>query len=144
MLNLPGSKRILKPKDLPATSVAETLNQLPLGVFKTSPEGKLQYTNRFLSGLLQAGDPVRNQEAESLRRQIVQQTKRCTSSGEASTEKHTRAGRPPLRIRAFPVRGELEQSNGAVGLVEYVSSAGGSRSKLEKKISELSIFCELS
>lgn len=144
MLNLPGSDRILGSRDPAASGIGESLNQLPLGVFQSSPEGKLQYLNRFLSGLLEAGDAEQDQEAESLRRHIGEQIKRCVLSGEASAEQHMHSSRPPLLIRTFPVRGESERSNGVVGLVEYASNASGSRSKLEKKISELSIFCELS
>jgi signal transduction histidine kinase len=116
------------------------LDQLPLGVFKSSSEEELVYVNRFLSRLLEESTL---KEGQSLKHQISRQVKACVASSEPLSVRVTDFENSNLFIRIFPVRDEAEKMVGAVGWVEDVSNMTNLHSNLQKKINELSILCEL-
>jgi signal transduction histidine kinase len=144
MSNAAQRDRILPKAHSDLSSLRDILDQLPLGVFQTSPDGKIEYANSFLSRLLEAYDGEGTQKSESLRHRICQQARNCILSQGPLTGRLARSWNPDLFLRVFPIKDERRNPEGVVGLVEDISSMVRSRSKLEKKINELSILCELS
>ncbi len=119
------------------------LDQVPLGIFLGTPEGGLEYANRCLSKLIQADDPRRARHAESVGHQIHEAVRYCAHSGKPQLTESAHPDGTNLSIRVFPTGGEAGKATRVVGLVEDVSAVVQSQSKLERKIGELSILCEL-
>lgn len=143
MPKTPGSKSVLKDEDSRLIGLSKRLDQLPLGMFLSSPKGELEYTNRFMSELITADDAPANPRADSVGHQLHEVIRYCALSGKPQLMKSTHPEGADLSIRVFPMTDEAGRVFGVVGLVENLSSAAWSQSKLEKKISELSILCEL-
>lgn len=119
------------------------LDELPLGLFKSSSGGELEYANKFLSRWMEEDERIKPEVGGSLRDQILEQVKECLASGRPSWAKIRAFANSNLIIRAFPIKEKTEEWSGVVGLIEDVSSMINPQLNLEKKINELSILCEL-
>lgn len=143
MRNLIASNTIFQTAKSGFKDLEGFLDEIPLGVFKASSEGKLEYVNRFLLRLLE-GETVNIPKAgESLKHQISEQVKGCVVSGRSSSVRVRYSENSGLIVRVFPVKDDARKTTGVVGLVEDISSIVNLHSNLQKKITELFILCEL-
>ncbi len=143
MRNLIESNNVFQTAKSGFKDLEKLLDELPMGMFKGSSEGKLEYVNRFLSRLLEGEAENTLEEGESLKHQISKQAKSCVISGQPLSVRVKDFENSNLVIRVFPVKDEARKMMGAVGLVEDVSSIINLHSNLQKKINELFILCEL-
>ncbi|MCK4403942.1 MAG: hypothetical protein KAW02_02515 [candidate division Zixibacteria bacterium] len=143
MLDFLNSDKTFDITNSSSEDLKKLLDQLPLGVFQSSSEGRLEYVNRFLFRLLEGKAENTLKERESLKHQISRQVKGCVISGKPLSVRVKDFENSNLFIRVFPFRDEAKKTTGAVGLVEDVSSIINLHSNLQKKINELSILCEL-
>jgi len=143
MRNLIGSNNAFQTAKSGFKDLEKLLDQLPLGVFKSSSEGNLEYLNRFLFRLLGGEAENTLEEGESLKHQISRQVKDCVISGKPLSVRVKDFKNLNLVIWVFLVKDEARKTTGAVGLVEDVSSTINLHSNLQKKINELFILCEL-
>jgi signal transduction histidine kinase len=122
----------------------KTWDELPVGLFRTSADGKLEYANRFFSRWLEESDRSIPAGRESIRAQISRLVEDCmATSSSVQTEIETVGSRDTL-IRIFPFPAGSGTSRGMVGMVENIHLAAHHDASLQKKINELSILCELS
>jgi signal transduction histidine kinase len=143
MSNSIASNNISETTNSRAVDLRGILDELPLGIFRCSSEGELEYLNRFLAGLAEESTKKAMKAENSIREQISRQARVCTKSG---TPLLVRAEAPMdsnFLIRLFPTKDETGQTTGAVGWLDDLSSITYLKLKLEKKINELSILCEL-
>jgi signal transduction histidine kinase len=119
-------------------------DELPIGLFKTSNQGKLEYVNRFLSQWLERNDSSESAGQEPIRLQISRLIDDCLTSGKSSWKKIETTEDSDTIIRIFPLPKGKGNGEGMVGLVENVPTSINHQSSLQKKINELSILCELS
>jgi hypothetical protein len=143
MSNLLLSNIISETTNSRAVDLRNLLDELPLGIFRCSSGGELEYSNRFLSGLADESAKKATKTENSIREQISKQARACAKS---STPLSVRVESPldsNLFIRIFPTKDETGQTAGTVGWLDDLSSITDLKLKLEKKINELSILCEL-
>ncbi|KPL01219.1 MAG: hypothetical protein AMJ91_00765 [candidate division Zixibacteria bacterium SM23_73_3] len=119
------------------------LDELPLGVFKSSTEGQLEYVNNFLFRLLEREGQTKLGEVESSKNQISSQVKDCVVSGRPLSVKVKDFENSNLFVRVFPIKNGTGKAEGVAGLVEDISGIVSLQGNLHKKINELSILCEL-
>jgi signal transduction histidine kinase len=119
------------------------LDQVPVGLFFSTPEGELGYSNRFLSDLLRSDDQNASPKLGSFQHQICELIKHCVATGDSQWMRLVHPGISDLSAKVFPTKDEDGRVIGVAGLVGDHSDAEQSQSKLEKKINELSILCEL-
>ncbi|NIM99947.1 MAG: hypothetical protein GTO24_18300 [candidate division Zixibacteria bacterium] len=119
------------------------LDELPVGLFKSSSEGELEYVNRHLSELLEQNKAATPEEEGWLKDQVCVQINDCLKSGQPKSARVEASHNLALLIHVSPVKDEAGELTGAVGWVEGLPSKTSLQSKLEKKINELSILCEL-
>ncbi len=143
MQNVAKSDQTLKIANSGFKDLKDLLDNLPIGMFRSSSLGKLEYVNRYLSKLLEREGETKLKERESLKHQISTQVKSCVLSGEPLSVKVNDFENSNLFIRTFPVKDEAKRTVGAIGWVEDVFSILSLHSNLQKKINELSILCEL-
>lgn len=143
MTNALRSKKAFHPVESRQTDSDKLLDDLPLGVFKSSPEGKLEYANVLLSGLLKQADRNAGKGQGSLRNQISRQVKACLESDRPAWAGTVTCGNSNLFMRLVHQRDEGGESAGALGWLQDSSDVSDSESSLEKRINELSILCEL-
>ncbi len=120
------------------------LDELPWGWFRTSSEGKLEFTNKFLSRWLEEKDKVVPEGKDSINRQIMQVVKDGLASGQPTKTKIEVLENSDTVVHIFPFQEEGGKRGGVVGMVEDISNIISHQSNLQKKINELSILCELS
>ncbi|UCB51787.1 MAG: GAF domain-containing protein [Candidatus Zixiibacteriota bacterium] len=137
------SKKAVCLPDSGQANLKGLLDDLPMGVFRSSPEGKLEYVNGFLSRYLKPTDGKAGEDAGSLRNQISRQVQACLESDKPVSAKAADPADSNLLIRVVPQRDETGESAGALGWVQDLSDLSDLESRSEKKISELSILCEL-
>jgi signal transduction histidine kinase len=142
----------------------EVLDRLPLGIFKSDEKGNLIYMNEYLTKLIQEQQREKSKEVDSLEHHITHIVKECLTSGkssfaEAKPFENSRGEQTFLAFEAIclkddsgkPINGELadvstsewSRSRGVVGVVEDISEKARLEKSLKKKISELSIICEV-
>lgn len=121
----------------------QLLDELPLGLFKSSSEGKLEYVNRHLSELLEQNKADTFEEEGWLKDQVCAQINDCLISGKPQSARVEASQNSTLLIHVSPVKDEAGELTGTAGWVEGFSGSTNLQSKLEKKINELSILCEL-
>jgi signal transduction histidine kinase len=123
--------------------VKRLLEKLPLGMFESSADGNLEYQNGFLPELLDKQDKGWFEGGEGLKQQLRWQAKECVKSGKPITARLKVFDEKDLFLHAFPIKDQNGNFSGAMGWVERITGATELQSKLEKKINELSILCEL-
>jgi signal transduction histidine kinase len=134
----------------------EFLDQLPIGIFKSDSQGNLMYANDYLTKLLEEQLVEKSKETNSLEHYINQVVKGCLASGESFCVEGKPFENPDgeqvmlfLRIAASRHNDEKAlndnrcQSTGVVGVVEDISEKTPLEKSFKKKISELSIICEV-
>jgi signal transduction histidine kinase len=136
-------KKVPVPPDSRQADLKGLLDDLPLGVFRSSPEGELEYVNGFLSGYLEPADGITRKGSKSLRDQISRQVQACLRSDKPVSAWVADPADSSLLIRVVPRRDENGESAGALGWLEDLSDLSDLEWRLEKKINELSILCEL-
>jgi len=119
------------------------LDQIPVGVFLSGPEGRLEYVNRCLRDLILADEERGVRLVDPLSHEISEAVKRCALIKRPLSTRLTGPRSNNLCMRVFPGRDEAGKMMEVFGLVEDVSGVIRSNSKLEKKVTELSILCEL-
>ncbi|MGB7062437.1 MAG: ATP-binding protein [Candidatus Zixiibacteriota bacterium] len=137
------SKKAFHAPDSGQADLKELLDNLPLGVFRSSPEGTLEYVNEFLSRRLKRTDGNAGEAVRSLKNQILRQVKACLESDKPVSVRAAGPADSNLLIRVVPQRDETGESAGALGWLQDLSDVSDLESRLEKKINELSILCEL-
>lgn len=120
------------------------LNEIPLGLFKMSADGKLEYSNKLFSSWFEENDNVSAEGKKQIREQILQAAKECLASGQCPGATVKAVGNPDTIIHVFPMDEGTGMGVSAWGVVENLSPTICYQSKLEKKINELSLLCELS
>ena len=143
MRNLIGSDNTFQTAKSGFKDLEKLLDELPLGVFKSSSEEELEYVNGFLFRLFEGEAESKLKEEESLKYQVFRQVKGCVESGKPLSTRVKILEDSNLLIRVFPVKDETGKQAGAVGWVEDLSGKTDLQLKLEKKINELYILCEL-
>ncbi len=143
MRNLIGSDNAFQTAKSGFKDLEKLLDELPLGVFKSSSEEELEYVNGFLFRLFEGEAESKLKEEESLKYQVFRQVKGCVESGKPLSTRVKILEDSNLLIRVFPVKDETGKQAGAVGWVEDLSGKTDLQLKLEKKINELYILCEL-
>jgi signal transduction histidine kinase len=119
-------------------------DELPVGLFRISNQGKLEYANRYFSDWLDKTDRSVPAGEASVNLQISQLVDDCIKSGEPVwSEVNTKENRDTI-IRIFPLALGAGKCEGVVGMVEELPSSASYQASLKKKINELSILCELS
>lgn len=119
------------------------LDHVPVGLFFSTPEGELGYSNRFLSDMLKSDDQGAPLKSGSLQHQISELVRRCAVTGNSQSKRLAHPGISDLSARIFPTKDQEGRVIGVTGLVGEHPDTEQSQSKLEKKINELSILCEL-
>jgi hypothetical protein len=120
------------------------LNEIPLGLFKMSGDGKLEYSNKLLSFWFEENDKVSPEEKKHFRDQILQSAKECLASGQNTGATIKAVGNPNTIIHVFPIDEGTGAGTSAWGVVENLTPNMCYQAKLQKKINELSLLCELS
>jgi signal transduction histidine kinase len=143
MSNVIRSDNVFQPEKPDFKDGERLLDELPLGLFKCSADGELEYANRFLCRWLNENDKLTPKDEESFRKQISHQVKECLDTGKSSWAKMRACDNSDLVIRVFPVKDEAKKPKGAVGWVEDIASLSNLQSNLQRTINELSILCEL-
>lgn len=143
MRKVAKSEKTFEITDYGFKDLEKLLDESPLGVFKCSSEGELEYVTRFLSRLLEREAQTTLEGGESLKHQISRQAKSCVVSGQPLSVRVEDFANSNLFIRFFPVKDETGKPEGVMGLVEDVSSIVSLQGNLQKKINELFILCEL-
>jgi len=140
---------VLRPTKVPVRSGSgeadfrRLLEDLPLGVFRSSPQGELEYVNGFLSGRLEPAEGSAGKASQSLRDQISQQVQACLRSDKPVSVRAADPADSNLLIRVVPQKDERGESTGALGWLQDLSDLCDLERRLEKKLNELSILCEL-
>ena len=142
--------------DVCISDLGELLNQLPVGVFKSDEEGNLTYMNEYLAQLMLGQLVGKSKEASSLEHYINYVVKGCFTSGKSLWGEGKRFENPKgeqilLNLRTAvskhddgkTTNGKRSRSVGVVGVVEDISEKTRLEKSLKKKISELSIICEV-
>ena len=119
------------------------LEELPLGVFRSSLRGELEYVNGWLSEYLKPAEEGDPKGSQALRDQILQQVKACLQSDEPVSIRAADPADSNLLIRVVPQRDERGDLTGSLGWLQDLSDLSGLGWRLEKKVNELSILCEL-
>lgn len=143
MQNKAESNKTCQIADSGSEDLKILLYHLPLGVFQSSSEGKLEYVNRYLSKLIAGEIESGLEEGDILKHQISGEAKNCVISGRPLSAKLKDLGNSNLLVRIFPVRDEKGRIRGTMGWIEDVSSRTNLRANLQKKINELTILCDL-
>ena len=120
------------------------LNEIPLGLFKMLGDGKLEYSNKLFSFWFEENDKVSAEEKKQIREQILQAAKECLASGQCTGATVKAEGNPNTIIHVFPIDDQTGTGISAWGVLENLSPNICYQSKLQKKINELSLLCELS
>jgi signal transduction histidine kinase len=134
----------------------EFLDKLPLGIFKSDEEGNLTYMNEYLTKLMPGRLVGKSKEASFLEHYINYVVRRCFTSGKSFWGEGKQFENPKgeqilLTLRTAVLKhddgkttnGKRSRSVGVVGVVEDISEKTRLEKSLEKKISELSIICEV-
>ncbi len=119
------------------------LDQIPVGLFLAGSDGELEYRNRWLDELIQAQRDAEAGRANSLTHQISEVVRRCASDEKAFSTSITGPRDANLSLRIFPRKDQADMTTKAFGVVEDVSHMIHSDSRLERKVGELSLLCEL-
>ena len=138
------------------SDLGELLDQLPVGVFKSDQEGNLTYMNEYLAKLMPRQLVGESKEANSLEPYIKHVVEGCLTSGKSFCMEGKPFENPKgeqifsnLRIAALEhddgktINAGRGRSAGVVGVVEDISEKTRLEKSLKKKISELSIICEV-
>jgi len=143
MRNVIGSNNTFQIANSGFKDLEKLLDELPLGVFRSSSEGKLEYVNSFLSRLLEGGAGNAIKEKDLLRNQISRQVEVCVKSDKPLSARMKDPRDFNLFVHIFPVRDETGKPTGALGWLDNLSGMTDLQAKVQKKINELSILCEL-
>jgi signal transduction histidine kinase len=119
------------------------LDQIPVGLFLAGSDGELEYRNRWLDELIRAERNVEGERANSWTYRISEVIRRCASDERALSTSITGPRDANLSLRIFPWRDQADMTIKVLGLVEDVSRMIHSDSRLERKVGELSLLCEL-
>ena len=119
-------------------------DELPLGIFRTSHQGELEYANRSFSRWLEENDSLVPEGKDPIRLQISKLVEDSITSGKSSWSRIETAVDSDTIVRIFPYHTGRGKGEGMLGIVENVSSWMNHQSSLQKKINELSILCKLS
>jgi len=138
------------------SDLEEYLDKLPLGIFKSDEEGNLTYMDEYLAKLMPGRLVGKSKEASSLEHYINYAVKGCFTSGKSFCTEGKQFENPKgeqllLTLRTAVLKhddgkttnGKRNRSVGVVGVVEDISEKTHLEKSLEKKISELSIVCEV-
>ena len=118
-------------------------DELPVGLFRTSNQGKLEYANRFFSKWLEENDRSVLPGKDPIHLQISRLVDDCAKSGRSAWAEIETTTESDTIIRIFPFHAGKGRWEGMVGMVENISSSASYQASLQKKINELSILCEL-
>jgi signal transduction histidine kinase len=142
----------------------ELLDRLPLGIFRSDNEGNLIYMNEFLAKLMQGQERRKLPEVSSLGDHIDHAVKECLIQGKSSFVEVTpfensKGEQLFLTLRTIglkdaggkPKDGDKMDAHPSgwsrnlevVGIVEDVSDKVRLEKSLKKKISQLSIICQV-
>ncbi len=138
------------------SDLGEFFDQLPMGIFKSDEEGNLIYMNEYLTKLMSGPIVEKSKEASALKYYINQVVKGCLTSGrsfcvEEKPFENSKGKQIFLTLRTEALKpdgGEITNvkpgtSTGVMGVVEDISEKTHLEKSLKKKISELSIICEV-
>jgi signal transduction histidine kinase len=140
------------------SDLQEVLDRLPIGIFESDEEGNLIYMNEFLAKLIRGQQTEKVKEASSLEHNVKHVIKECLANEksaftEAKPFENSKGEQIFLALRTIrlkddggkPINGEWAdaRSMGVVGIVEDISEKTYLEKSLKKKISELSIICEV-
>jgi signal transduction histidine kinase len=146
------------------SDLEEVLDRLPMGIFKSDEKGNLIYMNEYLAKLIPEQQREKSKEVNSLEHHINYVVKECLTGGKSSFAEtkpfeNSKGEQTFLALEAInlknniekPINGELadistsewSRSRGVVGVVEDISEKARLEKSLKKKISELSIICEV-
>jgi len=138
------------------SSMGPFLDQLPIGIFKTDKEGNLVYTNGYLAKLISEQLVGKSKEASSLEPYIKQTVRGCLASGksfyvESRPFENSKGERIFLNLRIAALKQDdpkeknidAGQRPEVIGVLEDMSEMTRLENNLKKKISELSIICEV-
>jgi signal transduction histidine kinase len=138
------------------SELGELLDQLPMGIFKSDEEGNLTYMNEYLTKLMPGQLGEKSKEASSLEHYIRHVVKGCLSCGKSLCVEEKQFENPKgeqilLTLRTAVLKhddgkttnGKRSRSGGVVGVVEDISEKTRLEKNLKKKISDLSIICEV-
>jgi signal transduction histidine kinase len=147
-----------------ASGAEELLDRLPLGIFKSDQEGNLIYINQFLVQLMSGHERVKSPEVSSLRDHINHAVKEFLTHGKPSLVEVTPfensggkqlfltlktiglkdGGSKPKEGKGVDVHlSGWDRNLEVVGIVEDISDKVHLEGSLKKKISQLSIICEV-
>ncbi len=118
-------------------------DQIPVGFFLAGSDGELAYVNRWLDESIRTEREAGAGQASSLAHQISEAVKRYAPADKPLSTSITGPRDTNFSLRIFPLRDPADMTLKVFGLVEDVSSKIHSDSKLERKVGELSILCEL-
>ncbi len=138
------------------SDLRKILGQLPVGIFKSDEEGNLTYVNEYLAKLLSAEPLQKPEGTHSLEHSVKHLVKRSLSTGgffcvEGKSFENSQGEPIWLTLRTTPLKPENEKAGngkwnslaGVVGVVEDISEKTRLEQSLKKKITELSIICEV-
>ncbi|MCK4385605.1 MAG: GAF domain-containing protein [candidate division Zixibacteria bacterium] len=136
--------------------LGEFLDQLPIGTFKSDEEGNLIYENEYLTKLISGQLVAQSKEASSLEDYINHVIKGCLTTGksflvEGEPFENSKGEQIFLTLRTVALKrdnrkrvtGKRGATAKVVGMVEDISEKTRLEKSLGKKISELSIICEV-
>ena len=143
MTNVLKPARVQVPSGSGQADFERLLENLPLGVFRSSLEGELEYVNGLLSEYLKPAEEGDRKGSRALRDQILQQVNVCLRSDKPVSVRAADPADSNLLIRVVPQKDERGESTGALGWLQDLSGLPDLGWRLEKKLNELSILCEL-
>ena len=132
------------------------LDQLPMGIFKSDDEGNLTHANKYLVKLMPSKLAQGPGEIASLEHYVNHLVRKSLSTGESlcvegKPFEDSKGKRLWLTLKTAALKGDRRGTQegkaspnaGAVGVVEDISEKIRLEQGLKKRISELSIICEV-
>ena len=134
----------------------KVLDQLPMGIFQSDEEGSLTYVNEHLTKLMSAEQAEEPGETGSLEHYVKHLVRRSLSTGQSLCTEgkpfvNSNGERIWLTLRTTTLKPEHEKAKrgkrslcaGVVGVVENISEKTRLEQSLKRRISELSMICEV-
>jgi signal transduction histidine kinase len=163
-MNIPESTTSTFEKNSPEAFVGgacisdlrQVLDQLPIGIFQSDEEGNLTYVNEHLAKLMPVRPAEKPGETGSLGHHVKDLVKRSLSAGKSfrlEGKPFVNSNGEPicLALRTTTLRPDHEKAESGkggpgtrvVGVVEDISEKTRLEQSLKKRISELSMVCEV-
>jgi len=156
MSNLEKKNYEISPGSFGIRDLEEVLDRLPVGIFKSDEEGNIIYMNEYLAKLIPEQPRGKSKEGSFLLDHINYAVKECLTHGKSLVREgmefeNSKGKQIFLTLRTAALKPDdgkrinagQDQSSGVVGVVEDISEKVRLERSLKKKISELSIICEV-